>query len=202
MGMNLVVMNQYAALNWRGTTSANTGSIRCWLRTRCQLLKWFVHVFLVIEEAQGGILADYDQVDTHVLKWNPHNFGYQFIAAYWLITTKTSFVGGTLLTQSFSFLDDRETLYDRLYNQTSCSEPTPLGPHIGCSCVTSDQGGILADYDQVDTHVRKWNPHKFGYPKSIHIRAACDWDIPSKLRLAAIYPSVAILASRQFLFEE
>ena len=74
----------------------------------------------------------------------------------------------------------------------SCSEPTPYGPHIGWRGVTSVQGGILADYDQIDTYVLKWNPAKFGYPKSLHNRATRDWDIPSKLRFDAIYPSVAI----------
>ena len=51
---------------------------------------------------------------------------------------------------------------------------------------------MLADYDQIDAHVLKWNPAKFGYPKSLHIRATRDWDIPSKLRFDAIYPSVAV----------
>ena len=122
----------------------------------------------------------------------------QFRAAYWLITTKTLVVDGTLLTQSFSFLKDREIMYHSLYMWKSCSEPTPYGPHIGWRGVTSLQGGILADYDQIDTQVLKWNPAKFGYPKSLHIRATRDWDIPSKLRFDAIYPSVAILVSRQF----
>ena len=176
-------------------------------------------------------MADYDQIDTNVLKWNPAKFGYpkslhiratrdwdvpsklrfdaiyppvailvsrQFRAAYWLITTKTLVVDGTLLTQSFSFLKDWEIMYHSLYMQKSCSEPTPNGPHIGWRGVTSVQGGILADYDQIDTHVLKWNPAKFGYPKSLHIRATRDWDIPSKLRFDAVYPSVAILVSRQF----
>ena len=80
----------------------------------------------------------------------------------------------------------------------SCSEPTPYGPHIGLHGVTSVQGGILAEYDQIVTHVLKWNPATFGFPKSLHIRATRDWDIPSKLRFDAIYPSVAILVSRQF----
>ena len=75
---------------------------------------------------------------------------------------------------------------------------TKLWPHIGWRGVTSVQGGILADYDQIDTHVLKWNPAKFGYPKSLHIRATRNWDIPSKLRFDAIYPPVAILVSRQF----
>ena len=184
-----------------------------------------------VTSVQGGILADYNQIDTHVLKWNPAKFGYpkslhigatrdwdipfklrfdviypsvvilvsrQFRAAYWLITTKTLVVDGTLLTQSFSFLKDREIMYHSLYMWKSCCEPTPHGPHIGWRGVTSVQGGILADYDQIDTHVLKWNPAKFGYPKSLHIRATRDWDIPSKLRFDAIYPSVAILVSRQF----
>ena len=184
-----------------------------------------------VTSVQGGILADYDQIDTHVLKWNPAKFGYpkslhiratrdwdipsklrfdaiypsvailvsrQFRAAYWLITTKTLVVDGTLLTQSFSFLKDREIMYHSLYMWKSCSERTPYGPHIGWRGVTSVQCGILADYDQIDTHILKWNPAKFGYPKSLHIRATRDWDIPSKLRFDAIYPSVAILVSRQF----
>ena len=71
-------------------------------------------------------------------------------------------------------------------------------PIFGWRGVTSVQGGILTDYDQIDTHVLKWNPVKFGYPKSLHIRATRDWDVPSKLRFDAIYPSVAILVSRQF----
>ena len=174
-----------------------------------------------VTSVQGGILAEYDQIDTHVLKWNPATFGYpkslhiratrdwdipsklrfdaiypsvailvsrQFRAAYWLITTKTLVVDGTLLTQSFSFLKYREIMYRSLYMWKSCSEPTPYGPHIGCRGVTSVQGGILADYDQIDTHVLKWNPPTFGYPKSLHIRATRDWDIPSKLRFDAIYP--------------
>ena len=80
----------------------------------------------------------------------------------------------------------------------SCSEPTLYGPLIGCRGVTSVQGGILDDSDQFDTHVLKWNPAKFGYPNSLHIRATRNWDIPSKLRFDAIYPLVAILVSRQF----
>ena len=184
-----------------------------------------------VTSVQGGILADYDQIDTHVLKWNPAKFDYpkslhiratgdwdipsklrfdarypsvailvsrQFRAAYWLITNKTLVVDGTLLTQSFSFLKDGEIMYHSLYMWKSCSEPTPYAPHIGWRGVTSVQGGILADYDQFDTHVLKWNPAKIGYPKSLHIRATRDWDIPSKLRFDAIYPSVVILVSRQF----
>ena len=186
---------------------------------------------VVSRKVQGGTLADYHQIDTHVLKWNPAKFGYpkslhirvthdwdipsklrfdaiypsvailvsrQFRAAYWLITTKTLVVDWTLLTQSFSFLKDREIMYHSIYMWKSCFEPTPYGPHIGWRGVTSVQGGILADYDQIDTHVLKWNPAKFGYPKSLHIRATRDWDIPFKLRFDAIYPSVAILVSRQF----
>ena len=122
----------------------------------------------------------------------------QFRAAYWLITTKTLVVDGTLLTQSFSFLKDWEIMYHSLYMWKSCSEPTPDGPHIGWRGVTSVQGGILADYDQIDPHVLERNPAKFGYPKSLHIRATRDWDIPSKLRFDAINLSVAILVSRQF----
>ena len=89
-------------------------------------------------------------------------------------------------------------MYHSLYMWKSCSEPTPYWPNIGWRGVTSVQGGILADYDQIDTHVLKWNPAKFGYPKSLHNRATRDWDIPSKLRFDAIYPSGAILLSRQF----
>ena len=89
-------------------------------------------------------------------------------------------------------------MYHWLYMWKSCSEPTPYWPNIGWRGVTSVQGGILADYDQIDTHVLKWNPAKFDYPKSIHIPATGDWDIPSKLRFDARYPSVAILVSRQF----
>ena len=89
-------------------------------------------------------------------------------------------------------------MYHSLYMWKSCSEPTPYGPHIGCRRVKAVQGGILADYHQIDTHVLKWNSAKFGYPKSLHIRAIRDWVIPSKLRFDAIYPSVAIPASRQF----
>ena len=122
----------------------------------------------------------------------------QFRAAYWLITTKTLVVGWTLLTQSFSFLKDRKIMYHSLDMWKSCSEPTRYGPHIDWRGVTSVQGGILADYDQMDTHVLTWNPAKFGYPKSLHFRATRDLAIPSKLRFDAIYPSVAILASRQF----
>ena len=131
---------------------------------------------------QGGILADYFQIDSRVLKRNPAKFGYratrdcdipskprfdaiypsvailvsrQFRAAYWLITTKTLVVDGTLLTQSFSFLKDWEIMYHSIFMGTSCSEPTPYGPHIGWHGVTSVQGGILADYFQIDTHVLK-----------------------------------------------
>ena len=123
----------------------------------------------------------------------------QFRATYWLITTKTLFVGGTLPSQSFSFVSDLEFMYHSPYMWKSCSGPTPCGPHIDWRGVTSVQGGILADYDQIDTHVLKWNPAKFGYPKSFQIRATRDWNILSKLLFDAIYPSVAILVSRQFM---
>ena len=124
----------------------------------------------------------------------------QFRATYWMITTKILFVGvgGTLLSQSFSFVSDREFMYHSPYMWKSCSGPTLNGPHIDWRGFTSVQGGILADYDQIDTHVLKWNPAKFGYPKSLHIRATRAWNILSKLRFDAIYPSVAILVSRQF----
>ena len=112
----------------------------------------------------------------------------QFRAAYWLITTKTLVVGGTLLTQSFSFLNDQGTTYHSLYMQTPCSEPKPYASHIGWPGITLVQGGILADNDQVDTHVLNLNPHKFGYPKSLYIRATHGWDLRSKLRFDAIYP--------------
>ena len=51
MWINLVVISQYAALNWRDTTSANMGSVRRWLRTRFPHIKWVVHNFPVFEEA-------------------------------------------------------------------------------------------------------------------------------------------------------
>ena len=56
----------------------------------------------------------------------------------------------------------------------------------------------MADYFQIHTHVLKRNPAKFGYRKSIHIRVTRDLNILFKLRFDAIYPSVAILVSRQF----
>ena len=52
MCINLVVISQYAALNWRDTTSAHMGSIRRWLRTRFSHIKWVVHNFPVFEEAE------------------------------------------------------------------------------------------------------------------------------------------------------
>ena len=116
----------------------------------------------------------------------------QFRAAYWLITTKTLVVCGTLLTQSFIFLKDREIMCHSFYMWKSCCEPTPYWPHIGWHGATSVQGSILADYDQIDAHVLKWNPAKFGYPKSLHIRALRDWEIPSKLRFDAICPSTCL----------
>ena len=84
-------------------------------------------------------------------------------------------MGGTLLTQSFSFLNDREFNSHSPYMWKSCSGPTPCGPHIDRRGVTSFQGGILADYNQIDTRVLKWNPAKFGYPKSLHIWATRDY---------------------------
>ena len=83
-------------------------------------------------------------------------------------------------------------MYHSLFMWKSGSEPTPYGPHIDRRGVTSVQGDILADYHQIDTLVLKWNSAKFGNPKSLHIRATRYWDIPSKLRWDAIYPSVAI----------
>ena len=119
-----------------------------------------------VTSVQGGILADYDQ-----------NF-----------------------SRGWDSPDTKFQLHQRLGNYVpltlyveSCSEPTPYGPHIGWRGVTLVQGGILADYDNIDPHYLKWNPAKFGYPKSLHIRVTSDWDIPSKLRFDAIYPSVAIL---------
>ena len=67
-----------------------------------------------------------------------------------------------------------------------------LRTHIGWRVVTSVQGGIFADYKQIDTHALKGNHAKFGYPKSLHIWATRDWAILSKLRFDVIYPSVAI----------
>ena len=98
----------------------------------------------------------------------------QFRAAYWLIKTKTLVVDGTLLTQSFSFLKDREIKYHLTYMWKSCSEPTPYGPHIGWHVVTSVQGGILADYFQIDTYVLKRNSAKFGDCKSLQVGATRD----------------------------
>ena len=65
-------------------------------------------------------------------------------------------------------------------------------------CDISVSGHPLAEYDQIKNHVLMWNPAKFRYHKSLHIWAIRDWDIPSKLRFDVIYPSVAILTSRQF----
>ena len=119
-----------------------------------------------VTSVQGGILADYDQ-----------NF-----------------------SRGWDSPDTKFQLHQRLGNYVPltlyvecCSEPTPYVPHIGWRGVTLVQGGILADYDNIDPHYLKWNPAKFGYPKSLHIRVRRDWDIPSKLRFDAIYPSVAIL---------
>ena len=151
-----------------------------------------------VTSVQGGILADYDQIDTHVLNWNPAKFGYpksihiratgdwdipsklrfdaiypsvailvsrQFKAAYWLITTKTLVVDGTLLTQSFSFLKDGEIMYHSLYMWKSCSEPTPYAPHIGWRGVTSVQDGILADYNQNFSRGWEFPDTKFQLPQ-------------------------------------
>ena len=101
-------------------------------------------------------------------------------------------MGGTLLTQIFCFINDRGIMYHSPYMWKYCSETTPFGPHIDWYGLTSGKSGILTDYDQRDAHVLKWNHEK------IHIRAARDWDIPSQNCSDAIYPSVAILASRHF----
>ena len=166
------------------------------------ILKWYPAQFGYPKSLQNWATRDWDI--TSKLRFNAMYpsvailVSRQFSAAYCLITTKTLVVNGTLLTQCFSFLKEWEIMYHSLYMRKSCSEPTTYGPHIGWHGVTSVQGGILADSDQIDTHVLKWNPAKFGYPKSLHIRATRDWHIPSKLRFDAIYPSVAILLSRQF----
>ena len=174
-----------------------------------------------VTSVQGSILAEYDQIKNHVLTWNPAKFLHirgirdwdiasklrfdaiypsvailvsrQFRVAYWLITTKTLGEEETFLTQSFSFLKERKIMYHSQYMWKSCSEPTPYGPHFGWRGVTSVQGGISADYNQIDTHCLKYKPAKFGFTKSLHMRATRDWAIPSKLRFDAIYPSVAIL---------
>ena len=103
----------------------------------------------------------------------------QFRAAYWLITTKILGEEETFLTQSFSFLKEREIMYHSQYMWVSCSEPTPYGPHFGWRGVTSIQGGILADYDQIDTHGLKYKPAKFGFlPNSVlmlYIRRWPSW---------------------------
>ena len=52
MCINLVVFSQYAALNWRDTTTVNMGSVRCWLRTGFPHIKWVVHNFPIFEEAE------------------------------------------------------------------------------------------------------------------------------------------------------
>ena len=82
----------------------------------------------------------------------------QFRVAYWLITTKTSVVCGTPVTLSFRFLNEREIMYHSPYMWKSCSHPTPYRPRIYWRGVTSIHGGILAEYDQIASHVLKWNP--------------------------------------------
>ena len=52
MYINLIAISQYAARNWRDTTSANMGSIRRWLRSRFPHKMWVVHNFPVFEEAE------------------------------------------------------------------------------------------------------------------------------------------------------
>ena len=149
-----------------------------------------------VTSVQGSILAEYDQIKTHVLTWNHAKFRYpkslhirgirdwdiasklrfdaiypsvailvsrQFRAAYWLITTKTLGEEETFLTQSFSFLKERQIMYHSQYMWKSCSDPTPNGPHFGWRGVTSVQGGISADYNQIDTHGLRYKPAKFGY---------------------------------------
>ena len=116
----------------------------------------------------------------------------QFRAAYWMVSTKTLVMGGTLLTQIFCFINDRGIMYHSPYMWKYCSETTPFGPHIDWYGLTSGKSGILTYYDQRDAHVLKWNHEK------INIRAARDWDIPFQNCFDAIYPSVAILASRHF----
>ena len=121
-----------------------------------------------------------------------------FRAACWLITTKTLVLGWTHLTQSFSFIKPGKL----------CTT------HFICGNVVLSQR--LTDPILTDVVARQFRAaywlittklihmswygilQRFGYPKSLHIRATRDWDIPSKLRFDAIYPSVAILASRQF----
>ena len=121
----------------------------------------------------------------------------QFRAAYWLITTKlipmswSEILPSLVILSLFTF----ELHVIEIFLQNSFWCYISVCGHPG---VTSVQGGILADYDQIDTHVLKWNPAKCGYPESPHIRATRDLTIPSKLRFDAIYLSVAILASRQF----
>ena len=181
-----------------------------------------------VRSVQGGILVDYDQLDAHVLKWNPDKFGYpqslharaahawdipsklkfyaiypsmailasrQFRAAYWLITTKTLAVGGTLLTQKFQ-LSQWPRNYVIPYMWKSCSWPTPYRPHIDwrVSCQ------FRAAYWLITTKLihMSWSEILTSLV-ILHIRAPCDWNIPSKLRFDAIYPSVGILASTSVL---
>ena len=44
-------------------------------------------------------------------------------------------------------------MYHSPYMRKFCSEPTPCEPYIDWRGVTSAHGAILADYDQINTHV-------------------------------------------------
>ena len=55
------------------------------------------------------------------------------------------------------------------------------------------QAGMMADYDQIDTHMQKINRDKFGYSKSLDTGVLSVWYSPSKLRSNAIYLLVAFL---------
>ena len=113
-----------------------------------------------VPSVQGGILADYDQ-----------NF------SHWLDYPDTKF---QLPQRAENYLP--LTLYVGILFWANA-----LRTHFDWPGVTSVQGGMLAEYDQIDTRVLQWNP-----------ALTRDWYIPSKLRCDAIYLSVAILASRQF----
>ena len=137
-----------------------------------------------VPSVQGGILADYDQNFSHWLDYPDAKFQLPQRAENYL--PLTLYVGILFWANA-------------------------LRTHIDWPGVTSVQGGMLAEYDQIDTHVLKSTPANFGHPKSLdpiltdvvsRQFGAPFWLITTKLihmSWSEILPSLVIL--RLFTFD-
>ena len=180
--------------------SANASRIPYWL-THCDV-SWWRHI--------GRLLLNW-----YTCPEVPDKFGYPkslhigaltwlrypFKASFWCYISVGGHAGVTSVqsfiladyNQNFSCGWDSPDTKFQLYQWPKNHVPLTLYVEILFSANALRtpywvQGGILADYDQIGTHVPKWNPDKFGYPKCLTYELSSDWNTPQNLFVYAIYP--------------